>query len=397
VDGTPLTNTDIRDAIRRVAASLEYRDTYVCLSDITDVTVYGASDVIVKLARPCYFLLDELDVDILRVTPDGKQVGTAAFSLVSSSDDVVALEANPFFYLGRPAVDRIVVRAYETLRTAWAAMMRGQCDFLSEVGPDSLEFLRDQSIVATRSFESYNCLAIVFNSSRQVFRNAAVRRALNLAINRDELVQAGLRGQGQPADVPVWPNFWALDRAVPRTPFDPARARAMLAPVAPLTFTCLLPNNYAVFERVALLAQRQLRAVGIEMRLEVLPPDAFIARVNRGEFDTAFINPIGGPYPTFFHRFWHSPGPNPRWNPFGYRDAAADAALDAMKASVTDDQFRVASSRFVAALRDNPPAICLVWPITTQAVNRRFVLPADTASRDALASVAAWQLREEGR
>jgi peptide/nickel transport system substrate-binding protein len=396
-DGTPLTNMDVSDAIRRLASRPDPASGTVCLADIRDVSADNPGGVAIRLARPCYYLLDELVVDIQHETADGTRVGTAPYRLVLSSDDEVVLEANPFYYLGRPAIDRVVVRAYETLRTAWGAMLRGQCDFLSEVGPESFEFLRDQSGVVTRSFEGLNCLAIVFNSTRPAFRDATVRRALNMAINRAELVEAGLRGQGWPADIPVSPSFWAVDPAAPQIPFDAERARALLARPHPLTFTCLLPDNYSLFERVALLAQRQLRAVDVDMRLEVVPPAEFIARVGRGEFEAALFNPLGGPSAAFFHRLWHSPDPNPRWNSFGYRDGAVDSALDAMRSSVTDDQFRAAMSRFVAALREDPPAICLVWPTTNQAVSRRFVLPLEAAGRDGMGTVAAWQLREGDR
>ena len=41
----------------------------------------------------------------------------------------------PDYYRGAPTIDRIVWKSYPTVRTAWAAMMRGEIDFLYEVAP----------------------------------------------------------------------------------------------------------------------------------------------------------------------------------------------------------------------------------------------------------------------
>ena len=74
-----------------------------------------------------------------------------------------------------------------------------------------------------------------------------------------------------------------------------------------------------------------------------------------------------------------------------------DAALDGMRGALTDDQFRAALGRFVVAMRNDPPAIFLVWPNRTQAVSRRFVLPPESAGTDASRSIAGWRLRGEDR
>ena len=211
------------------------------------------------------------------------------------------------------------------------------------------------------------------------------------------MVQHALKGQGRPAHSPVWPSLWAVDGGVPSVPFDASRARALLARARPLAFTCLIPENFAVTERLGLLVQRQLRAVGVEMRLQAVPPETFMTRVGGSDFEAAILDPLGGPFLALFYRFWHSPDPNPRWNQFGYRDARADEALEAMRGALDDETVRKAMGRFVAAVQENPPALFLVWPRMNQAVSRRFVLPPSSEGVDACTRVQAWRLREPGR
>jgi peptide/nickel transport system substrate-binding protein len=398
-DGTPLTAADVKRTLDAAVASPADRATSVCLGYIADVVARGDLEVLVRLTHRCSYLLDDLDQPVTRVAPDGKtRVGTGPYSIVSSSADEIALRANRNYYLGAPVIDRVVVRPYDALRTAWAEMMRGRVDFLWEVGPDTAEFLRDQSTIEVRSFLSYYAYAVMLNSARPVFKEPAIRRALNLAIDRATLVQQGLRGRGVPADGPVWPRYWARNRGAPAIPYNPGAAAALLQAghAGSIEFTCLVPANFSILERLALLVQRQLSDVDVRVRLESLPPDAFNRRIVSGDFDAVLLPLLGGPQAAVYHRFWHSPADSLRWNFWGYRNAVVDAALDAALEAPDERHFSGAIQRFEAAVHDDPPAIFLAWSQTVQAVSRRFAVPAENDGRDAIHVLGRWLLRQPG-
>ena len=147
---------------------------------------------------------------------------------------------------------------------------------------------------------------------------------------------------------------------------------------------------------MALLVQRQLGDLDVRVRLESLPPDAFNRRLSSGEFDAAIISVLGGPSATVFHRLWHSPGDTTAVELLGLQERPVDAALDAALGAADDAQFRAAIGRFEAAVRDDPPAVFLAWNETVQAVSRRFVVPADSAGRDAVYVLNRWLLRPPG-
>jgi peptide/nickel transport system substrate-binding protein len=402
-DGTPLTAADVKRTFETAIANPAIRGLSVCLPNVSSVIASSDRNVAVSLTRRCSYLLDDFDRAVSRTGADGKtRIGTGAFSIATSTRDAIVLEANRSHYLGVPAIDRVVVKPFDALRTAWAEMMRGQVDFLWEVGPDTAEFLSDRSTVEVRSFVGYYAYALMLNTARPKLRTAQVRRALNLGVDRRAIVQQGLRGHGVPADGPVWPRYWARDGSASASAFDPAGAKALLreAGAQGLAFTCLVPANFSILERMALLVQQQLGSLGVRLTLESLPPDVFNRRIMTGEFDAVLIPVLGGPSATVYHRFWHSPGATPRWNFWGYRnpavDAALDAALDAPLDGNGDDRFRGAIARFEAAVRDDPPGVFLAWNQTVQAVSRRFTLPRDSDGRDAIYVVNQWLLRPPG-
>jgi peptide/nickel transport system substrate-binding protein len=407
-DGSAVTPADIVRTIeedRRESASVA-----ACLEDIDHVAASGARDVDVTLRRRCSFLLDDLMRTVTRPTGTGSaRVGTGAFSVVSLSADELVLEANRHYHQGPPAVDRVVVHSYDALRTAFAEMMRGRLDFLFEVGPDSAEFLSDQQSIDVRTFVGPYANMLLLNSARAMFRPSVVRRALSLAVDRMALVQQGQKGHGVPATVPTWPNHWARSALGRGVAFDPDRAAVLLAaaragtgrpPLAAgapvLEFTCLVPANFAIIERLALLVQRQLAEVDVRMRVESLPAEALNLRLGSGDFDAVLLPFLSGPYASVPYRTWHSPGTSRRWNYWGYRSAAVDAALDAMREARDDAAFTGALRRFESAFEEDPPAILLTWNETIQAVSHRFVVPDAANGRDALHFISRFSPRQPG-
>jgi len=409
-DGTALTAADVKARIDELREEPPDRTLSVCVPDITDVSVVDVRQFVVRLKRRCALLLEDFDMAITRPTDAGRPpVGTGPFTIVSSTNEEVVLEANRRYYLGAPSIGRVVVRPYDTLRTAWAEMLRGRVDFLWEVGPDTAEFLRDQREVDVRSFLSYYAYTVILNTAHPVLRSPDVRRALNLAIDRAELVQQALKGQGRPGDDPVWPSLWARDAALPRWPFDPGEAARLIgravgaAEGAPASadhplfeFSCLVPAGFTLYERLALLVQRQLRSINVEMRIEALAPDAWLTRIRSGRFDAVLMNLVGGPYRTIYYRFWHSAGASQRWNYWNYADAGVDRALEQMRDAANDGATRAAMRGLSQAFRANPPAVVLAWSETIQAVSRRFDIPDTGAGRDALHVLDKWAIRAPG-
>jgi len=70
---------------------------------------------------------------------------------------------------------------------------------------------------------------IVLNMHEEPMKNKMVRQALNYAVNKDAIVNQILRGAAQVTPGPMLPNTWASDDSVKPYPFDPKKAKDMLA------------------------------------------------------------------------------------------------------------------------------------------------------------------------
>jgi peptide/nickel transport system substrate-binding protein len=286
---------------------------------------------------------------------------------------------------------------YPTQRKAWAAMMRGDIDMLYEVGREAVEFIEAETSVNTYSFPRPYYISLTFNVRHPVLRDARVRRAINRAVDRAALIREGLRGRGSPADGALFPQNWAY--AAPETPFtyDPAAARRLLdeagyparpnpATAVPMRFQfkCLVFQEDPRYDRIALLVQKQLADVGIDLQLVPTPLVEIGKKAEAADFD-AFLMEMSGRSLSRVFEFWRS-GEGPINS--GYK--AADDVLDRMRANGSEDEIRASVAELGRVMHADPPAAFLVWQETSRAALDTFDVSPEP-KRDILTHLWMWR------
>jgi peptide/nickel transport system substrate-binding protein len=392
-NGQPITSTDARTAILPTPGTPETRVT-PGLRDLVAVETPTPQEMVIRLKRPNAFLLEGLNLSPVTGADDS---GAGPFRLDKQTPGKATLRRFDRYYRGRSDLAGVSIAEYPSQREAWSAMMRGDVDVLYDVAPDAFEFVKESPNAHIASYLRPYVIALTFNVAHPRLGRRDVRRALNQAIDRARLIEAVAGGRAVPAVDPIWPNHWARDDAAPTFAFDPAAAAAALDAAglrrkagagspSRFSFTCLVQADQR-YERLALLIQRQLLAVNVDMRLEAVPLSAFRPRVASGKFDAFLGELIATHGLSFTYMLWHStPEPFIRT---GY--AGADAALDRVRAARTDDDLRQAVHDLQRAMHDDPPAAFLYWGQASRAVSRRFVLPAGD-DIDILRSVDRWRL-----
>jgi ABC-type transport system substrate-binding protein len=209
-------------------------------------------------------------------------------------------------------------------------------------------------------------------------------------------------GRGRPAHGPIWPFHWAFSQGQRVHAFnrDAAGLRldgAGLRPERPaaggmesrLRFRCLIPADDSRFERIALVLQRQLAEIQVDLELVPVPVRTLFASVVTGKFDAFLYEMSSGRTLSWVNRFWHSPSAETTTVfDAGYR--AADEPLDRIRAAASDAEFRAAVADLQQVFYEDPPAVFLAWPHDTRAIDRSFSVPYEP-DRDVLGSL--WQAR----
>jgi len=347
--------------------------------DVESIKAVSDTDIDIALRKHSPFVLEALDVQLRSLGKNAE--GTGPFEPVGPSAPT-ELRANEHYYLGRPLLDRIVLSTYPTVRAAWAEMLRDHLDMLYDVGTDALDSLDRSTNISSFPYIRRYQYILVLNTKKSVLRSAEIRRALSQAIDREAIAREALNGHGIPSSGPIWPNHWALTPQLEKFTFDPTKSAKVIGNSG-LRFTCLVPPDY---ERLALSVKRQLQAVNVVMDVTETPPDQIFPAMQRGEFDAVLFDAISGPSLFRPYRWWHSGTDSPA----GFSSPRVDAALDQIRHSTSDDEYRAGVAAFQHATLEDPPAIFLVWTERARAISKRFAVPNAERGRDILATLRFW-------
>jgi peptide/nickel transport system substrate-binding protein len=400
-DGSALNAERVAETLRQLVNRPGNQALYPSFSDIIEIQAESTRDLVIHLSQPSAFLPEDLDIAI-GIGPEN--IGAGPYRPVERTDTQVTFESFDEYYLGQPRISRIVINSFDTLRTAWTRLLRGEVDMVTDVPPDAVEFIRNDQIDVIPFPRWYQYL-VAFNSQRAPFDSAAVRRALNLAINRDTLIKNVLQDRGTPSTGPLWPLFWAYDQSIEPYGYAPELAMALLdaeglrpahvrtsndeAP-ARLRFTCLVPEGYSILERIALEVQRDLYNIGVDMQFKVVPFRDYDALFREGRFEAALIDSISGPTPSRAYIFWQSPRRHKGFNVFGYDNPEAERLFEILRKDTNQGAVRSATRRLQAVLLDDPPALFLAWNQRARAVSRAFETIQEP-DRDPMLSLWQWR------
>ena len=372
-------------ATASVVSDIEARDLpgYLgpAFADVRTIQAVAPYELEVALKRPSTFLLEGLDMPIQqgRETP----IGTGPFSAIKRSQPEAEMQANAGYYDGIPGIDRIIFKSYDSIRSAWADMLRGRVDMLYEVGTNAIDFLRPSTHANVFTFERSYAFLVFLNVHNPKLRDKSLRQSLNAAIDRSALIAEALNGHGTPADGPVWPYHWAYSQEFPRFRFD---ARRMQVRTDVGRLMCMITTDQSQ-ERMALALQRQLRAIGIELVFDQVSADQFVARFQSGDFETGLVDTRMGPSLLRQYQAWYSNAPF-NWGRFS--STSVDEALDRIRSAPDDTAYKTGVADFQRAIVDDPPAIFLAWGERLRAVSTRFEVH-EEPGRDIMSTLRLWR------
>jgi peptide/nickel transport system substrate-binding protein len=204
------------------------------------------------------------------------------FSLPDKRSDRVVLEANTMYWdkTRLPRLQRIVFDntlaqhdAVELVKTG-----EGRVDLVSELSP--LETLRVAQSPFAKVVKTRNNLGFLigrFNMRKagSPWRDARLRQAANVAINREDLIRYAAKGNGVIVPALLAVNSFGYDPSLASFAFDPSKARALLREAGypdGLAVTLIAPS---ALEITATVVGKMLEQVGFTVERQILDPMVF--------------------------------------------------------------------------------------------------------------------------
>lgn len=289
----------------------------------------------------------------------------------------------------QPYLDAVVLRYYETPEAAVGAVGRREVQGMGRVPPDALERLAaDDRIRVVEALQS-GFTAVYLNASDPLLRNASVREALSLALDRDGLIQARelLGGHGLKGLSPIPPGSWAHNDQLPAPVFDPQKAAGVLDEAGwvdgdgdeirdrdgqPLHFTLSVRGDSPLLVDMAAAIPKGWRAIGIQVDIQEIQGSNLAATLGTRAFSALLFSielPYYDPDP---YALWHSTQiAAPGQNYAGFNSPEADQLLvDGRRAHPIQGQpeRRKLYERFQEIFAEELPALIIAYPAYTYVV-----------------------------
>ena len=225
-----------------------------------------------------------------------------------------------------------------------------------------------------------------FNLKRKPFDDVRVRQAINYAIDKQEIIDGVLLGLGEPVASPYKPGTrWSNPNLQPY-PYDPIKARALLREAGfadtngdgilekdgkPFSFE-ILTNQNKEREMTAVLIQRRLKEVGIEVNIRVLEWASFLGRfIKPKQFDAVVLGWSLSLDPDQYG-IWHSSQQAPgQFNFISYSNPQADTLLEAGRIELNPDKRMKIYHAFSKILLEDSPVIYLSAGYGLSAIHKR--------------------------
>ncbi len=217
-----------------------------------------------------------------RVGEDGFKkapVGAGPYRFVSFTPGVeLVVEAYEGYWRKTPAIKRLVFKSVPDESTRLAMVKRGEADVAYSIrGPNAEEVKRTPGITLKATFPTFTEW-VVFTEQwdpKSPWADRRVRLAANLAIDRKGFSDAEYLGYGKPAPS-IIPRDFEFYWSPPAYPFDPAKARQLLAEAGyPRGFDAVEIATDAVYTAEAETVINGLGAIGIRARLRPLERAGF--------------------------------------------------------------------------------------------------------------------------
>ena len=238
-DGSPFTSADVAFSINRAKTdkkSLQRRQ----FRNVQEVLTPDEHTVVVVTKKPSVtfltrgvrnrYVMSKTVADKYGKDVDKHPAGTGPYKFVSfRRDGDLVLTRNDDYWGPKPAIKDLIWRKVVEVSSRMAGLESGQCDVIDRLPVHEVERINRHPRVGVRSVPGLRIYFFAFNVDFKPWDNKLVRQAANYSVDADAIVKGIFDGNGEVLQGPVGPRVIGHNPNVKRYPYDPKKARELLA------------------------------------------------------------------------------------------------------------------------------------------------------------------------
>jgi peptide/nickel transport system substrate-binding protein len=210
--------------------------------------------------------------------------------------DQIILEANKNYWGGAPKVDRLIFKINPDAQASLLALRQGDVHILADVSSQLIPAIKADSslVLMTQPGLTVSGMAMPFDTAP--FTDKRVRQALNYAVDKDAINKALFQGLAVRMTSPLPQAQWGFDPSLKGYPYDPAKAKSLLAEAGLangfsaelLTYNSARGYNSAGPE-LAVAVQGYLAKVGVNVSIKKAEMGSYLSEIRSGKYTGVFL------------------------------------------------------------------------------------------------------------
>jgi peptide/nickel transport system substrate-binding protein len=358
--------------------------------EVDEIDVLDDYTVVLRTYEPHPLLLRRLASDWAMVPPEyireigldafaARPVGTGPFRFVQRAlGDRIIMEANPDYWQeDLPKVARLVYRVIPDSSTRVAAIRTGEIDIANRLTPEEVGLLEGSPDVRVITYPNDRVYYVGFKNIDDgvgtPLEDRRVRLALNYAVDRPGIISAIFSGEAQLVSGFVLPTNLGHDPSIEPYPYDPERARALLAEAGyedgfSIGMGCPA-DGYVNINEVCLAIQRNLAQVGVEVSVEFRTTNTFWSQPRYGAVGPMYVDSWSSDVGEALPRLIGALIPGNYYNT--WEDPELAKMIEKITQTVDSEERAALYGEIQRYMHEDPPFIYLYQPNIFEAVRNR--------------------------
>jgi len=318
-DGSPFTAEDVAFTLKRVPNVPNSPSSFATYTKpIVDVKIVDPYTIVFKTAAPHVLLPSDMAAVYIVSKKNGEHattedynsgkaaIGTGPYKLVEYvPNQRVVLAANYGYWGGEEPWDKVTFKILTNSAARVAALLSGDVQLIENVPTSDIAQIAKDKRFHVVDKVSNRVIYVHLNQStdkappfvtdksgkpleKNPFRDARVRKALSIAINREAIAQRIMEGKAVPAGQLLPDSFFGTSRKIKPPRYDPEGAKKLLKDAGypdGFALTIFGPSNrYINDEKIAQAIAQFYSRIGVEAKVQTMPASVYFTRATKLEF-----------------------------------------------------------------------------------------------------------------
>lgn len=382
-DGEEVTAQDVKFTLDQI---LDTKTNTPLFSDFEPIEYVEATSkhvVTIFLKYPYPAILDKLHVGIVpkyllqgqnmnKTTFNQNPIGNGPYKIKEwKKDKTIVLEKNPYYYGTKPKIEEIVFKYVPDPNARLMQLKTGEID-LAYLEANQMKSIKKTDDITVHRISTADYRALMYNFQHPLFQDANVRQALNKMVNKQELVNGILQGNGEVAYGPLQ-RSWVHAPSIEKETYNQEEAAKLLKEAGwkknkdgilekdgkTFSFDIVAPSTDPIRIAIAQSLATTFKQYGIEAKPQIKD----FKSLDISKEDT-FVIGWGSPFDPDDHtyRIFHSSQMKDGLSNFGhYKDPLVDETLGKARQLSNQEERKQLYQQFQEQLTVNPPFNFLMY------------------------------------